>query len=61
MTNHILNGCNDIGPCPPSGSESDIKEAMREWYVPFVVFDYLCGVVLVLVAIFFIQWVPNYI
>lgn len=28
-----LNGCSDLGPCPPSGNDTDNNEAMREWYV----------------------------
>lgn len=28
---HIPNGYCDLGPFPPAGSDSDNKEAFREW------------------------------
>lgn len=31
VNHRIPNGYSDLGPCPPSGSDSDNNEAMREW------------------------------
>lgn len=31
VNHRIPNGYSDLGPCPPSGSDSDNNEAFREW------------------------------